>query len=111
MNDEVHEHGARYVFVVLSSAGSVHPAAALRTRYADYLGVQDLFYPERRLQRFAAERGIESIVLGPEMQRYAEQNGAYLHGFANSGIGFGHWNEAGHAFAATLIARHLCTHN
>ena len=30
------------------------------------------------------------------------------HGFANTKPGFGHWNEAGHALAAELIASQLC---
>jgi hypothetical protein len=32
----------------------------------------------------------------------------FLHGFPNTRPGFGHWNEAGHALAARLIAARLC---
>ena len=32
----------------------------------------------------------------------------YLHGFKNLPMGFGHWNEAGHAAAGHLIAQKLC---
>ena len=42
------------------------------------------------------------------MQRRADATGAYLYGFRNTRLGFGHWNEAGHALGAELIARHLC---
>ena len=42
------------------------------------------------------------------MQRQADATGVFLHGFRNTKPGFGHWNQAGHALAASLIARHLC---
>lgn len=111
MHKEVQTGGARYLVAVLSSAGAVYPDTALRKRYARTLGVEDLFYPERRILRLATAHGFDAIALGPEMQRYADASRTYLHGFANSTIGFGHWNEAGHALAATLIARHLCAAN
>jgi hypothetical protein len=88
----------------------VYPDRALRKRYAEVLGIDDLFYPETRLLRLARENGIDAVGLGPEMQRYADATGSFLHGFPNSKPGFGHWNEAGHALAASLIARHLCPH-
>jgi hypothetical protein len=99
---------ARFVVAVLSSAGAVYPDAGLRQRYAQFLGIADLFYPERRLERLGAQHGFEVLALAPEMQRHAETARSYLHGFPNSRLGFGHWNQAGHALAATLIARHLC---
>ena len=39
-------------------------------------------------------------MLGREMQRYADFTGEFL--------GFGHWNQAGHALGVLLIARQLC---
>jgi hypothetical protein len=46
--------------------------------------------------------------LAPELQKRAEAGGVYYHGFSNTKPGFGHWNEAGHAAAAELIAERLC---
>jgi hypothetical protein len=43
------------------------------------------------------------------MQRHADASGEYLHGFPNGKPGFGHWNERGHALAASLIAAGLCS--
>lgn len=100
--------GARFVLVVLSTPGTVYPDPAMRERYAASLGVHDLFYPEQRVGRLARERGFELVALGPAMQRHADASRAYYHGFPNTRLGFGHWNEAGHALAAELIGRALC---
>jgi hypothetical protein len=43
------------------------------------------------------------------LQRIAADEHVYLHGFDNSVMGEGHWNEAGHRNAATIIANGLCT--
>jgi hypothetical protein len=32
-----------------------------------------------------------------------------VHGFRNTRLGFGHWNKTGHALAAELIARRMCS--
>jgi hypothetical protein len=108
MARETRARGARFVVAVLSSAGAVFPDPGLRQRYAAFLGVADLLNPEARMRRLGEEHGIEVIALAPEMQRHAELTGTYLHGFAGSKLGFGHWNQAGHALSAELMAEHLC---
>jgi len=108
MRQETGRHGARFLVVVLSIAGAVYPDPALRRRYAELLGVGDLFYPERRLREFGERHRLEVVALNEDMQRHADATGAYLHGFANARLGFGHWNQAGHALGADLIARQLC---
>jgi hypothetical protein len=101
--------GARFLLASVPYAIQVHPKRALREALQAELGVPDLFYPDRRLERFAARAGIRAIALAPEMQRLAEQTGAYFHGFERSGMGRGHWNAQGHHVAAELIARRLCS--
>ena len=107
-SEETRNKGARFVLAVLSTPGSVYPDAAVRARYAKSLGVESLFYPEERLRSLGDAHGFEVIALAPEMQRRAEAQRVYLHGFPNTKPGFGHWNEAGHAMAAELIAERLC---
>ena len=108
MQQETGRSGARFVVAVLSSAGAVYPDPSVRRRYAEFLGVDNLFYPERRLREFGERHRIEVVALTETMQRHADATGAYLHGFANARLGFGHWNQAGHALGAELIARQLC---
>ena len=108
MHEETRARGARFVVAVLSSAGAVHPDGGLRKRYAQHLGVADLFHPETRLRRAGERHGFEVLALAPEMQRRAQAARAYLHGFPNGKPGFGHWNQAGHELGAALIAQHLC---
>lgn len=107
-NDETKSHGARFVLAILSTPGSVFPDARLRARYAASLGVKSLFYPEERLEALGKRDGFEVVALAPAMQRAADEQHVFLHGFPNTRPGFGHWNEAGHALAADLIARDLC---
>lgn len=108
VNAEAQSLGARFVLVVLTSGASVYPDESVRQRYAASLGVDDLFYPDRRLQRIGKENGFEVVSLGPAMQRLADESGAYLHGFSNTRMGVGHWNSAGHLAAAAIVADHFC---
>lgn len=108
MHEETTARGARFLTAVLTSGANVYPDESLRRRYATFLGVPDLFYPGRRIQRLGAEYGFEVLTLAPEMQRQADATRTYFHGFHNTHLGFGHWNAAGHEVAGKLIARYLC---
>jgi hypothetical protein len=107
-NEETKSHGARFLLAILSTPGTVYPNPQMRARYAASLGVESLFYPEQRLQALGAKDGFEVVALAPAMQRAADEKHVFLHGFPNTKPGFGHWNEAGHALAADLIASELC---
>jgi len=107
-SQETRAHGARFLLTVLSTPGTVYPNAQMRARYAESLGVKSLFYPEERLQRLGQQHGFDVLALAPAMQRAADEEHVFLHGFSNTKPGFGHWNEAGHALAAELIAARLC---
>jgi hypothetical protein len=107
-SEETRQHGARFVLAVLSTPGSVYPNPQMRARYSKTLGVSSLFYPEERLQRLGEASGFEVLALAPEMQKRADSTKVYFHGFPNTKPGFGHWNDAGHAAAAELVAERLC---
>lgn len=97
-----------FLLVILSVGIQVHPDRATRDAFATKLGVPDLFYPERRLLELGQTEDIHVIALAPDLQRHAEAENIYLHGFANTALGSGHWNEAGHSAAADLLATQLC---
>lgn len=107
MNLEVREHGARFYVVTLSNGIQVYPEASARRAFAERLGVEDLFYPERRFRALGYASGFPVLNLAPEMQRRADERKLFLHGFGRE-LGNGHWNEEGHALAGELVANWLC---
>ncbi len=99
--------GARFVLVVLGDPIQNDLDLQRRELYAQELGVDDLLYTERRLTALGERSGFPVITLQPRMQQRADREAVYLHGFANTVMGTGHWNETGHRFAAEIIARDL----
>jgi hypothetical protein len=106
--DYARRNGARFMLIGAPYAIQVHPQREVREALQKRLNVADLFYPDRRLAALAAASGFEALPLAPEMQRMAEESGAFFHGFGDAGLGRGHWNPDGHRVAADLIARRLC---
>jgi hypothetical protein len=87
----------------------VWPEPLTRKRFDEKLGVSDLFYPDRRIQQLGRQSQFEVLNLAPLLQSYAESHHAFLHGFKNTPMGFGHWNEKGHEQAGHAIAAKLCS--
>jgi GDSL-like Lipase/Acylhydrolase family len=109
MNREVRQRGAKLFVVSLTNGIQVHPDPERRKNFARNLRVQDLFYPDRRIEALARREGIPFLMLGPPMQRHAEYFQEYLHGFPNTRLGAGHWNARGHELASQLIAEQICS--
>jgi hypothetical protein len=107
MRDEVTAQGAKFFVVVLTNGVQVHPDPERRKNYAQWLGVQDLLYPDRRLAEFCQEEGIPILLLAPAFQEYATEHQVFLHGFGRS-LGTGHWNQNGHRLAGDMLAEWLC---
>jgi hypothetical protein len=101
-------NNARFAVAVISHSAQVHPDPAARKKLQDALGVQDLFYIDRRLEALGTREGIQVIAFAPELQRRAEADQVYFHGFENYRLGWGHWNELGHRKAAEILALSLC---
>ncbi len=104
LRDEVEQDGAQLRVVVLSNPCQVHPDETYREALCEAAGIENLFYPDRRLRRLCRREEIDFLALAPEMQRQADETGAWYHGFENCEVGIGHWNESGHAIAADLIS-------
>jgi hypothetical protein len=93
--------------VVLTNGAQVHPDPKVPEHYARGLGVQDLLYPDRRLEALCRREGIPVLLLVPAFQEYAAAHNIYLHGFRDN-LGGGHWNQYGHRLAGSLMSRWLC---
>lgn len=93
--------------LTVSSGPQVGPEQAERRSLEQRLGVSDLFYAENRLRQLGEQR-FPVVTLAPVFQAYAEERKVFLHGFANSGLGQGHWNAAGHRLAGQVVAERLC---
>ena len=108
LNSEVKERGSDLLLVSLSSGIQVNPDAATRERFKAALGVEDLFYPDRRLADFASRQGIFHLILAPYLLTWAETKGRCIHGFSNTAPCTGHWNQYGHRAAGERIASWIC---
>ena len=108
INQNVQQHGAQFLAVTATVGTQVYPDPAWRARYEKKLAVTDLFYPDRRIHDVGARAGFPVLNLAPAFQSFADEHHVYLHGFANTKLGMGHWNEAGHHLAGQLIADRLC---
>ena len=91
----------------LTNAIQVHPKAASREQFARLLNIDDVTYPDRRIERHCREHDIPVLSLVPGMQDYAQDHDEFLHGLENTTLGQGHWNAAGHRVAGDLIGNWL----
>lgn len=105
---EAAQHGAAFLAVTLDTGIQVWPDAQVRENFMKRIGVSDLFYPDRQIAALGRRDGFEVLGLAEPLYQYAQAHHVFLHGFANSKIGFGHWNVEGHRVAGELIGERLC---
>ena len=108
MNREVKSRGAAFLVLTLSNGIQAWPDPAVRAKYMQRLGVSNLEYPDQRIESLGARGGFPVLALAPPLSAYAEQHHVFLHGFKNTTLGEGHWNDLGHRLAGELIAGKLC---
>lgn len=109
MHQEVGAKGAKFLVVTLSIGIQVNPHREVRENFIRQVGATDIFYTDKRIQGFAERNGIDDVMLAPEMLHYAEVHNVYLHGFSNTQMGVGHWNDEGHRVAAEMVTEHICS--
>ncbi len=106
--NEVAKKGSDFLLVTLSNPIQAYPDPKMREQFMQMTGVQDLFYPDKRLKALGERDGFKVLNLAPTFQAYADKNHVFLHGFENSFLGTGHWNSRGHYLAGTMLAQELC---
>jgi lysophospholipase L1-like esterase len=99
--------GAGFLVVTISSSIQVHPDPAVREAFMTTLGVDSLSYPEARVAALGRNGGFPVLVLAPRLREWAESRHVWLHGFANTRAGYGHWNGLGHRLAGEALAEEL----
>lgn len=107
MRDEVRARGAKFLVVTGSTGKQVNPDSEPSRKFMDRLGVEDLFYPEKRIKSLGDREGFSVLNLAPLLQDYGRQRNVFLHS-SGVALGIGHWNETGHQRAGELIALKLC---
>jgi hypothetical protein len=107
-NQEVRSHGATFLLVIVSDQLQVYPDAAKRARLQKNGGIDDPFYANRRLEDLGRADGFAVLDLGEAFLDYGEGHHVFLHGFANTAMGWGHWNVLGHRLAGEMISAKLC---
>jgi hypothetical protein len=107
MHREVSAQGSKFLLLTLSSSIQVDPDPAERQKLMNRVGISDLFYPDHRIQQFAASQGIPVLNLAPYLQKYAEENKVYVHGL-RSADHQGLLNELGHKLVGQLVAQKIC---
>jgi lysophospholipase L1-like esterase len=108
MRTEVAQKNADFLLVTLSNAIQVYPNPVVRENFMKHMDIPTVFYPNQRLKALADSEGIHFFDLAEPMQRYADENKVFLHGFG-ADIGNGHWNAAGHQVVSNLLAQRICS--
>ncbi len=106
---EVRASGANFEVATISMPVQVYPDPAKRQSIEQRLGVSDLFYADRGIAAIGAQYGFPVINLAERLQRIATEQQVFLHGFANTAMGEGHLNEAGHRHSADILVAQTCT--
>lgn len=107
MKSEIENKGAKFLIITGSNGVQVLPKMKEREGFEKRLGVEDLYYPDKRIADFGRSNSIPVITLAPVLGDYAAREKTYLHGFGEN-IGYGHWNQLGHRIAGDTIAQKIC---
>jgi hypothetical protein len=104
---EVRGRCEQLLVVTLSNPAQVQPDPRSREAFMRARGIDDLFYPDRRIAAACERLGVPALLLAPRLLEHAGRTGEFLHGFGNQ-PGSGHWNARGHQLAGEMIAAELC---
>jgi hypothetical protein len=107
MNREVTAHRALFLVATLATGIQDDPDSEHRIRFMRMVHSDNLFYPDDHLSQLGQRHGFAVLNLPKPMHLYAEVHQVYLHGFSNTALGVGHWNEEGHRVAGTLIGERI----
>lgn len=113
IRDEAAAHNTPLMFLIGTNAIQVDPDSTAQQAFLAQLDGQvgsgtELLYPDHRLAAHARSIDVPTLTLAEPMQRLAREQNLNFHGFPNSGLKSGHWNEEGHRAAGRLAADFVC---
>ena len=109
INNEIKKNDKDFILVSLTTPIQVNPKINQVEKYKKINNIKDIFYPEKRLNKFSKINSIKFVELAPKMSNLALKNNIYFHGFNNTKLGTGHWNKLGHDQASKLISEKVCS--
>ena len=98
-----------YLVVTLSNPIQVYPNFSVREEYFKNLATGNQFYPDQHIYKLSQTENFKVLNLAPLLQAYADKNKVFIHGFNNTKIGSGHWNNLGHQVAGEIISNKICS--
>ena len=108
IHDDVREKNKEFILVSLSNPIQVYPSITYLKDYKKKNSIDNIFYPENRLAKFSKKNKIKVLSISQIMRKEALEKKIFFHGFYNTKLGTGHWNEIGHDFASKLISKGIC---
>lgn len=108
MRNEVVQRNADFLLVTIGDPMQVERNAAMQKNFTRTNNIQDLFYPDKRLEKLGEKAGFRVLNLAQQFQGYTQKYQVCVHGFDNSIPCRGHWNELGHRLASIKINQNLC---
>ncbi len=108
IDKDVREKNKDFILVSLSNPIQVYPSITYLKDYKKKNNIDNIFYPENRLAKFSKKNKIKVLSISQIMRKEALEKKIFFHGFYNTKLGTGHWNETGHDFASKLISKGIC---
>ena len=105
---EIKNKKKEFILVTLSTPIQVYPDIDKIEKFKKENNIDDIFYPENRLDKFSQKNSIKFIQIAKKMREIALEKSIFFHGFNNTKMGTGHWNESGHKLASKLISEQIC---
>lgn len=110
INGDIIGKNKNFILVSLSTPEQVNPDKDEVKKFKRKNNINNLFYPEDRLQQLSKNNSIMYIPLAKKMSKIATNGDIFFHGFKNTKLGTGHWNKSGHNQASKLISEEICNY-
>ncbi|HEY9865490.1 MAG TPA: SGNH/GDSL hydrolase family protein [Candidatus Obscuribacterales bacterium] len=108
LQDEVKAKGKDFMVIMVTDSFQVLPDPEKRQEFMEKHQIQDLLYPNKRIEALGKKQGFPVLQLAEPLRKEAEKTGICLHGFENAEVCGGHWNVEGNRTAGELMASQVC---